>query len=321
MTAPLRESPLRYIQIITSGDDVYAKGGLGVIPVGKIRRLGHYKVSGDGNALAPIQGMPTFNSPKFFNPRALSGDYSGGYSGAMQFFDKMLMLQSNPEQQLKLEELGFLGPFAVSGGTFYTEYNFKLFRWNPGDREWYDTGQEETAELSLDIFKLQDIFKPHFIISKLAASGDTVYYGKRDGHLVVSFDRGNKWIDLTPTLPFPVKVFKDIVFAGSTVHVATDAGIITSDDGRNWRAVTDAEGTNLIMDKLTVDGTTLYGITNKTSVYRLGSDSDTWEQIVSEIPAIVNYESGDLVTSLTVAGNTLYVATERNGVLHFNLEK
>ena len=315
MTAPARENTPTITQIVNSGDDVYAKRG--TIVAGKIILVRYYKVSGDGNALAPIQGMPPFGSPRSFNSRALRGNYSG----AMQFFNKMLMLQSNPEQQLKLEGLGLLGPFAVSGGTFYTEYNFKLFRWNPGDREWYDTGQEETAELSLDILKLQDIFKPHFIISKLAVSGDTVYYGKRDGHLVVSFDRGNKWIDLTPTLPFPVKVFKDIVAAGSTVHVATDAGVITSDDGRNWRAVTDAEGTNLIMDKLAVDGTTLYGITNRTSVYRLGSDSDTWEQIVSEIPAIVNYESGDLVTSFTVAGNTLYVATERNGVLHFNLEK
>ena len=311
MTAPTRDKPPTITQIVNSGDDVYAKGGS--IIAGKIYQVRCYKVSGDGNALARIQGMPIFS---LFRLRALSRQQ---ISGASQFFKQRL--QSTPEQQLKLEELGLLGPFAVSGGTFYVEYNFKLFRWNPGDREWYDTGQEETAELSLDILKLQDIFKPHFIISKLAVSGDTVYYGKRDGHLVVSFDRGNKWIDLTPTLPFPVKVFKDIVFAGSTVHVATDAGIITSDDGRNWRAVTDAEGTNLIMDKLAVDGTTLYGITNKTSVYRLGSDSDTWEQIVSEIPAIVNYEIGDLVTSLTVAGNTLYVATERNGVLHFNLEK
>ena len=39
--------------------------------------------------------------------------------------------------------------------------------------------------------------------------------------IIVSFDRGYKWIDLTPTLPFPVKVFKDIVAAGSTVYVAT----------------------------------------------------------------------------------------------------
>ena len=48
---------------------------------------------------------------------------------------------------------------------------------------------------------------------KLAVSGDTVYVGKRDGHPVVSFDRGTNWIDLTPALPFAVKVFKEIVVA------------------------------------------------------------------------------------------------------------
>ena len=158
-----------------------------------------------------------------------------------------------------------------------------------------------------------------------AVSGDTVYAGKRDGSLVVSFDRGNKWIDLTPALPFPVKAFKDIVSAGSTVHVATDAGIITSDDGRNWRAITDAAGRHLIMDKLAVDGTTLYGITERTpvflrpTVFRL--ENGTWNQIVTEIPYLGTLEISDLITSLVVAGNTLYVATERNGVLHFNLEK
>ncbi len=313
MTAPLRENPPTITQIVNSGDAVYAKGG--VLGEGKV---GHYKVSGDGNALAPIQGMPTFGSFELRMHLHTSQNLSietlqEDFSGATQFFKQMLQL--TPEQRFKFEGLGLLGPFAVSGDTFYTEYNFKLFRWNPGDTEWYDTGQEETAELSLDIFK------PHFIIPKLAVLGNTVYYGKRDGSLVVSFDRGNKWIDLTPALPFPVKAFKDIVSAGSTVHVATDAGIITSDDGRNWRAITDAAGTHIIMEKLAVDGTTLYGITNRTSVYRLGSDSDTWELIVSKIPAIVNYKIGDLVTSLTVAGNTLYVGTERNGVLHFNLEK
>ena len=28
------------------------------------------------------------------------------------------------------------GPFAVSGDTFYIEYNFKLFRWEIGNAKW-----------------------------------------------------------------------------------------------------------------------------------------------------------------------------------------
>ncbi|MCG9129289.1 sigma-70 family RNA polymerase sigma factor [Candidatus Poribacteria bacterium] len=153
-------------------------------------------------------------------------------------------------------------------------------------QQWYDTGQEETTELSLDIFK------PHFIIPKLAVLGNTVYYEKRDGSLVVSFDRGDNWIDLTPGLPFKVKTFKGIVFAGTTVYVATNAGIITSDDGKVWKVVTDSDGANVIMEHLAVDGTTLYGITKKTAVYRLESDSDTWKLLVSKIPAILNFEGG-----------------------------
>ena len=98
--------------------------------------------------------------------------------------------------------------------------------------------------------------------------------------------------------------------AGSTVYVATDAGVILSDNGRNWRAVTDAEGTNLIMEHLAVDGTMLYGI-NNTGIYRL--ENDAWEQVVSDAP--------DNVNSLAVDGNTLYVGTQDRSMLHFTLEK
>lgn len=237
------------------------------------------------------------------------------FSGATQFFKQMLQLP--PEQRSKLEDLGLLGPFAVSGDTFYSEYNFKLFRWEPGNIKWYDTGQEETAELSLNIFK------PHFFIPKLAALGDTVYYGKRDGHLVVSFDRGDNWVDLTPGLPFKVKEFEDIVFVGSTVYVATDAGIITSDNGRNWQAVTDSDGSNLIMEHLATDGTTLYGITKMTHLFRKNAvfrlENGTWKEIVTSIQN--TFEKNDIITSLAVVGNTLYIGTERNGMLHFTLEE
>ena len=145
----------------------------------------------------------------------------------------------------------------------------------------------------------------------LAVSGDTVYVGKRDGYLVASFDMGNNWLDLTPALPFPVKAFKDIVFAGATVYVATDAGVAASDDGKQWRAVTNAAGTHLNMEKLAVDGDTLLGLTKDTSIYRL--ESGTWEQVVSETP--------DHVETFAVDGNTLYVSTRDGNMLHFNLEK
>ncbi len=313
MTKQLTEPIPHFIQIVPSGNAVYAKGGS--VGGGKMR---HYKVSKDGYTLVPIQDMPAFNSIELRMHLHQVQDLSiealqDSFSGATQFFKQMLQLP--PQLRTKLEELGLLGPFAVSGDTFYSEYNFKLFRWEPSNTEWYDTGQEETTELSLDIFK------PHFIIPKLAVLGDTVYYGKRDGSLVVSFDRGDNWIDLTPGLPFKVKTFKGIVFAGTTVYVATNAGIITSDDGKAWKVVTDSDGTNVIMEHLAADGTTLYGITKKTAVYRLESDSDTWKLLDSEIPAILYYEGGDIVTSLAAADNTLYIGSERSGMLHFTIEK
>ena len=170
-----------------------------------------------------------------------------------------------------------------------------------GDTEWYDTGVEETVELSGSSAKK---------ILKLAALGNTVYVGKRDGKLVASFDEGNNWIDFTSTLPFPVMAFNEIVFAGTAVYVATDAGVATSENGKNWIALVNADGRILVMEYLAVDGNTLYGVTKNSGIYHL--ENGIWEQVVSEIP--------DNVTSLAVDGKTLYVGTETQGMLHYTLE-
>ena len=310
MTTPNREEPPSISQIVKSGSVIYAKDGTR----GEVKNS-FYRVSGNDNRLMLLQGIPNLDTRSLLNLllfrdqpiENLSVEYlQENFSGATQFFKQLA--QGDAQQHIDrrrlrdLINLGFQGPFMVSDDTFYMEYNFKLFRWKQDETEWYDTGQEETVELTLDIARKN---------LKLAVSGDTVYVGKRDGHLVVSFDSGTNWIDLTPALPFAVKVFKEIVIAGSTVYVATDAGTITSNDGRNWRTVTDAEGTNLIMEHLAVDGTTVYGITKNTGAYSL--ESGTWKQVVSEIP--------DNVTSLAVDRDTLYIGTEYNEILHFNLEK
>lgn len=145
--------------------------------------------------------------------------------------------------------------------------------------------------------------------------------GKRDGHLVVSFDRGDNWVDLTPVLPFPVRFFKSIVVAESAVYVSTNAGTLISNDGKIWRVAANVNETNLVMEELTVDGTTLYGITKDTGIYRLKSDSDTWEQIITEIPESANVNLSSNGTSLAVVGNTLYLGTQFDGMFHFNLEE
>ncbi len=311
MLEPRREEPPSITHIVKSGGTIYAKGG-DSLGRGKTRI---YRISNvDGITLIPIQGMPIFDSMELYNKwteigmnpfkvinKSFTEQLQEVSSGATEFFEQLA--KWDPLQPDVYMQLGFRGgAFAVSGNTFYMEHNFKLFKWKQGDTEWNDTSVEETTELSLDI-------ADNYL--KLAVSGDTVYVGKRDGHLVVSYDTGDNWTDLTPALPFVVKSFKEIVVAGPTVYVATDAGIIKSDDGRSWKVVTDAAGTNFIMEHLAVDGNTLYGVTKGTGIYRL--ESGTWEQVVSEIP--------DNVTALAVDGNTLYVGTENNGMLHYNLEE
>ncbi|MDE0401337.1 MAG: sigma-70 family RNA polymerase sigma factor [Candidatus Poribacteria bacterium] len=298
MTKSHREQDPRVNHIVKSDGVIYA--GVDYQENGEKVRL--YRVAADDRTFVPIQGMPFFDSGELKRrlPQNLFVEkLQEKYSGATQFFKHLV--QGDDRKQNELIRMGLRGAFAVSGDTFYMEYNFKLFRWEPGDTEWYDTELEETVELTLDLASRE---------LKLAASGNAVYVGKRDGHLVVSFDRGTNWLNLTPALPFAVKAFHDIVFVGTTVYVATDAGVAASSDGKEWRAITDAAGTPLIIGQLAVDGTKVYGV-SKSGVYRL--ENNTWKEVVSEIP--------NSVTSLAVDGNVLYVGTQGSGMLHFNLDE
>ena len=311
MTDPDREKPPDITHIFKSDGVLYARGG------GSFHRSKThiYRVSTDGNMLVPIQGMPIFDSlvsyiksdeilDNRFNvsDKSVLEQMQEEIPGATQLLKQLT--QTNQENRFKLFRVAQRSPFAVSGDTFYMEYNYKLFRWKPGDTEWHDTGQEETVELLLDMARRD---------SKLAVSGDTVYFGKRDGHLVQSLDAGHNWKDIPLDFMFstPIQAIKDIVFAGSTVYVATDVGVAASDAGKHWHAITDAVGTHLIMERFAVDGTMLYGITKNTGAYRL--ENGVWKQVVSKIP--------DSVISLAADGNTLYVGTQNRGMLHYNLEE
>ena len=314
MTEPDRERTPDITHIVKADGKIYAKGG-DLLGSGETRL---YHVSTDSNSLVPIPGIPIFDATDLsillhqigmkkrnganLSEASIIEQLRETSIGAADFFKQLA--KWDPRQPDVYMQLGFRkGAFAVSGDTFYMEYNYKLFRWEPGDTEWYDTEQEETVELSGGVA---------FGELKLAALGNTVYVGKRDGHLVVSFDKGTNWIDLTPSLPFPVKTFYDVVFAGSTVYVATDAGVAASSDGKQWRTIIDAAGTSLIIGRLAVDGTNVYGV-SKTGVYRLETENDTWKQVASAVP--------ERVTSLAVDGKVLYVGTRNSGVLHFNLDK
>ncbi len=200
------------------------------------------------------------------------------------------------------EAVEFASGFAVSSETFYVAYKQRLFRWKRGESEWFNTGLINTGTAVGD--KSSDSFA-------LAVSGETIYVGKRDGHLFRSLDSGNTWKDLTATLPLRFKHFNDIVFAGSTVYVATDAGVLTSADGENWRTITDTAGTHTLIDRIAVDDTTVYGAGN-TGAYQLDTRG-RWEQISANVP--------NSVISVAIKGNRLYIVTERSGMFYATLEK
>ena len=190
----------------------------------------------------------------------------------------------------------------VSNDVFYVEHARTLFKWRPGDPEWTNTGLTDKGPSFNDDFRME---------IKLAVSGDTVYVGKRDGKLFQSFDSGNSWRDVTPSLPLYFARFKEITFVGSTVYVTTNEGVLSSETGAHWRVITDSTGARTIIDKFAMDGTKVYGI-NDAGVYRLDTHS-RWEQISSEVP--------DKISALTIANNKLYSATEDRGILHISLEE
>ena len=247
-----------------------------------------FRLSVDGNALIPVEGVPAFevDIPPTNNEEA-----------------EQIHLSEEPEKgddlyALHRREHERIGAFVVSGETFYTEYQRKLFKWQPGNAAWKDTGLVDTGE------QLDGDLKCGF---RLAVSGETVYVGARDGKLFQSQDSGNSWKDITPNLPLPFTCFKGIVFASSTVYIATDAGVLASDTGVHWRVIAN----EVVIDRFAVDGARVYGAGDK-GVYRLGVHGD-WKQISPGVPG--------KVLSLVIDRDRLYVATERRGMFHIVLEE
>ena len=242
-----------------------------------------FRLSASGDVLVPIQAPDTFGEN-------------------LSIID--IIGRADATRQLER----FSAEFAVSGETFYTEYKRRLFRWKRGESEWFNTGLIDKTPL-LDNY--EDAVKENQKSIALAVSAETVYVGKRDGHLFQSFDGGNTWKDLTSNLPLRFKGFKEIVFAGLTVYVATDAGVLTSETGEHWRAITDKTGTYTVIDRIAVSGATVYGIGDE-GAYQLNRRGE-WKQISPEVP--------DSVSSLAINGNKLYATTEKRGMFQVSLEE
>ena len=242
-----------------------------------------FRLSTSGDVLVSIQGPATFG-----------GDLS--IIGIMGLADATRQLDR------------FSAELAVSGETFYTEYKRRLFRWTRGEPEWFNTGLIDKTPFPDNY---DDAVKENQKSIALAVSKETVYVGKRDGHLFQSFDNGNTWKDLTSNLPLRFKHFKEIVFAGPTVYVATDAGVLTSETGEHWRTITDKTGRHTVIDRIAVSGTTVYGAGNE-GAYQLNRRCE-WKQISPEVP--------DSVLSLVINGDTLYAVTEKRGMFQVSLEE
>ena len=317
-----KENPPLIVQVVEADGGLYAKGI-------RSSSTAIFRLSNDGNVLSlPTEVPPSFSSAK------LMGHVLGGRNfnfkderqmgqglivtisstidplsneliqenpdfGAERFLKQLIQVQADAPFAYELIWEGMWGSFAVSGETFYMEYSYKLYRWKPGETEWFYTGVEETIKLS------RDNVRRGF---KIAASTETVYVGKRDGHLWQSVDGGDSWNDVTSHLPLPVAHFNQIISADATVHVATDKGVFGSKDGVGWNVLTAQTGETVIIKSLATAGNAIYGA-NDAGIYRLKSETDTWEQVAPEISGIV--------TSLVVDENTFYVGTEQRGVLCF----
>ncbi len=242
-----------------------------------------FRLSTDGDRFIPLQGVPILDREKLAYEKYKSKER-----------------KSRHVSRLRTETA------VASRDTFYVEYLGELFKWKLGDPEWTSTGLVEDHP----IYRSSEVFK-------VAVLGETVYAGKWNGQLFQSLDDGESWRDVTPTLPLRFTHFKDIVFAGASVYVATDNGVMASQTGVNWRILTDEIRTRIVIDKFAVDGTTVYGA-GDAGGYRLNTHT-RWEQISSEVP--------NVISDLVIANDKLYSATDmisrakERGLFYISLEE
>ena len=205
-----------------------------------------------------------------------------------------------------------LGGIAVVNDTCYVEYDYQLFRWKPGTSEWFNTGLlDKGISVDRSYCYANNIFVDA-VGFRFAVSENTVYVGEKEGQLMRSLDEGLTWTDVTANLPFPIEHFKTIAFAGNFVYVATDKGVVMSDNGTDWHTLTGVKGKPIVITMFAVDGNTVYG-ERKQVIYRTNSETRTWQRVTSKIP----YQ----VTCLDIDENVLYVGTKVKGVLRYVLDK
>ena len=254
--------------------------------------LFHFSDASD--VFLPMEGVPDFEEDtlhKEWRNKRLEARRNGDDVDKIQ-------AQWKADQHRVFEEWMTNGTFTVTKDTIFMEYRHKLFRWRRGETAWHYTGLEDPGGIS-------PIEGKGFT---LAVSGNVVYAGKREGELFLSLDDGDTWRNITENLAFPFGHFKEILFAGSTVYVSTDMGVMRSRDGETWEVVTDVDGKRLIMDRIAVDGIMAYGVCDS-GIYEADTQTSTWKQISAELP--------HPATAFAIEGRTFYIGTKQNGVFRF----
>ena len=258
-----------------------------------------FRLSTDGDIRSPVQSIPTSDDKALFRKLETSSDamqethLSEGSEKAHHAVVPIVPPPiSGEDEKARM--------VAVCNDVFYAEQERRLFKWRLGDPKWINTGLTDRDQGAYEDLRME---------LKLAVSGETLYVGKRDGKLFQSFDGGSSWRDVTPSLPLYFTRFNEITFADSTVYVATDEGVLSSETGVHWRVLTDSSGRCPIIDSFAVDGPTIYGVSD-IGAYRLDTGHQ-WEKISSEA-------LGETV-ALAVINDKLYSAIEDRGIFHIAL--
>ena len=283
-------SPSYGSQLVVVGNSLYFLSGSRSI-------LRIFRLSTDENMLIPVQDIPTFDDEALSSKLQIDSEESKEthLSDGSEKDDESMVKLPYTETTVKVKTI------AVSNDVFYVEYKRRLFKWRFGDSEWTNTGLVDIS---------QPFDEDYYNGFKLAVSGETIYVGKRDGKLFQSLDGGNSWRDVTPSLPLGFADFKEIVFLGSTIYVATDNGVLVSQTGEHWRVLTDSAGARTTINRFAVDSIKIYGV-GDAGVYRLDARSQ-WEKISSET-------LGEVV-SLAIINDRLYSAIDEQGIFHISLE-
>ena len=171
----------------------------------ELRGVTLFRLSDAGNVFLPVEGVPDFEEEtlhtelwkKRMEARKNNDDVDKAQKPGKA--DQHNLIEGNV-----FEEWRTNGTLAVTKDTVFMEYRHKLFRWRHGETAWHYTGLEDQGRISPIEGKGLT----------LAASGNAVYAGKREGELFLSLDDGDTWTDVTENLAFPFGYFKEIHFAG-----------------------------------------------------------------------------------------------------------